>query len=337
MTVAQDGCHVLGIDPELPAEQVAAVEDIGWSIDGIARCIEGFNRRQGSNPALLALTDEPGAERVHLIEPIGGVALEAVDEGATENIGRDVVEHEVADRIGHEMELAVAIVIRHLQVDILDRSLPSHHGEGVLLVLVLVDICRIKVSDAPRRIDARVRIAGSASEASGVDHLSRIIGDLISLRRDAGERDEPCRIVEQRRGVGEQPAKLGMVVRGVDITGRALEAEIVAKIPSGDEILGVTRHAAVFEARRDLAVAAAIDADTAPRERRAGLRGDVENAGRMKPVLGRKRTGNQRKFREQTGIEELAETGDSVGHLDSVDTVLHIRVIVADVKVAGSR
>ena len=54
----------------------------------------------------------------------------------------------------------------------------------------------------------------------------------------------------------------------------------------------------------------------------------------MQAVLGGQRAGDQRKTREQAGIKELREAGNTVRHLDAVDTVLHVGVIVADVKVA---
>ena len=150
-------------------------------------------RRQGLEPRLLARCIEPRAERVHIVDVIGTVALNAVEEGAAEDVGRDAVEQQVADRIGHEMQLAVARIIGKLHVDIVDGSLPGEHAVGVLLVLVLLDVLRIEVADA------KGRHAGKRPGHRIVDErLPRIGGNLVSAHGQTGERAHPGLRIEQR-------------------------------------------------------------------------------------------------------------------------------------------
>ena len=69
--------------------------------------------------------------------------------------------------------------------------------------------------------------------------------------------------IEQRRGVAEEIALVGVVVDRIVAGGRILDAEIAGEAAAGDEIFRVAGPAAVFEARREGAEAAAVDADAA--------------------------------------------------------------------------
>ena len=71
------------------------------------------------------LHDEAGAHRMGVVEAVGAVALDAVDEGAAIDVRRDAVEDQVADRVGHEMDAAVAGEIGELEIEVVDRFLQA--------------------------------------------------------------------------------------------------------------------------------------------------------------------------------------------------------------------
>ena len=70
-------------------------------------------------------------------------------------------------------------------------------------------------------------------------------------------------LVDHGRRVAEEIALLGAIVDRVAAGGRIFDAEVAGEAAAGEEIFRGCRPAAVFEARRDRAEAAAIDADAA--------------------------------------------------------------------------
>lgn len=73
-------------------------------------------------------------------ELISAVSLQAIGETAAVDVGRNAVEHEIADRVRNEMQRAIAGKGRQLQVQPVDRSLHCDHAEGVFLRLVLIEV-----------------------------------------------------------------------------------------------------------------------------------------------------------------------------------------------------
>src|SRR5882672_10483085 len=125
-----------------------------------------------------------------------------------------------------------------------------------------------------------------------------------------------------------------MAVNGVEGTGWILKAEAGAEIASSGEILGIALDPAIFEARRNGLSAAAIKADAATCQCRPALGGDVDDAGRMQAILGRQRAGDQPHAADEGALENLRETRNAVGQQDSVDPILNIGVLIADMKIA---
>ena len=152
----------------------------------------------------------------------------------------------------------------------------------------------------------------------------------------AGNRAYSGRIVEKRVGVAKKPAPGVEVVNGAGGGDRVLEAEDVLVFAAGKEIFGIAGLAAIFERRCYRAAAAAIDPDGAL----LGIcgevfRGDVEDGGVMKPVLGRKRACNERHASDEARFEILGEPGDAIGKNNAVDAELHIGMLVAHVIIAA--
>src|SRR5579864_5014732 len=128
-----------------------------------------------------------------------------------------------------------------------------------------------------------------------------------------------------------------MVVRGVKAGSRVLEAKAGAQVAAGHEVVGLAGHAAIFEAVRDRLPAAAVNADAATGKRGAVLGGDLDDTRGLQAVLGRQGTRDYRQSADKAGFENLPETGHAFRQQDSVDTILDVTVLVADVIVARSR
>src|SRR5580704_186489 len=98
-----------------------------------------------------------------------------------------------------------------------------------------------------------------------------------------------------------------MVVRGVKVGGRVLDAEAGARIAAGDEIVGLASDAAIFEAVRERLPAAAVDADTATGKRGAALGRDLDDARGLQAILGGQSTGDHRQSADKAGFDDLPE------------------------------
>ena len=126
-------------------------------------------------------------------------------------------------------------------------------------------------------------------------------------------------------------------MNGVEGRYGILKAEAGAEIAAGDEIFGISLDPAIFEAGRDGLTAAAVDADAAAGKRRSALGSDVDDAGRMQAILRRQRAGEQLHVADEGRLENLREAGNAIGQQNSVDPVLNVAVLVADVKIALAR
>ncbi len=116
---------------------------------------------------------------------------------------------------------------------------------------------------------------------------------------------------------------------------RIFDSQITSEIASGHEILGLPDGAAIFERRRDGAVAAAIDADAAGVVESVRLGLDVQYARSAQAILRGQCAGQQGKAADDAGIEDLPEGADAVGEHDAVDAVLQIAMLVAHVQFAA--
>ena len=105
------------------------------------------------------------------------------EERAPEDIGCDVILEEIANRIGHEVQIAVARIVRELRIEIAFGFLLGNDPVGILLVLPLIDVGRIESAFA----EGRVRPTSSwappdgwaTEEVSYVARLPRIVRNLV--------------------------------------------------------------------------------------------------------------------------------------------------------------
>ncbi len=257
-----------------------------------------------------------------IADPPCGIFLDAIDDALTIDVGRHAVEDEVSDRIWQEVQLAGAVEVGQLEVDVLGRFLVGDDIELVELVLMLIERCRIEIGH-PERREAR--------------RLPRIVGDLIGAVRDPADEAQAAGRIEHGRQIEEALFLRRAVVNGVMRGGRIFYSEIAAEITPRDEILCLPDRPAIFEAWRNGAVAAAVNADAAGIVERVRSGLDVENAGRAQAILRGQRARQQRQIADDAGIEDLSEGADAVGQHDAVDPILKIAVLVADMQFAAGR
>ena len=326
---AQAGIHrqlvgdlpfVLDVDAGDPSELRTIVGYGERRVDRIAERIERQHRRDIAVLRAFAGDRETRPQRMRVGELIGAVALQAVGEAAAVDVRSNAVEHKIADRVGDEVQRAVAGEGGELEVQPVDGFLQRQHAEGILLGLVLIEHRRVEIADAEGREPRR---------------LARIVRDLESARGVAEDRAHARLRIEHRRGVAEKVALIGAIVDRTIAVGRVFDAEIAGEAAAVEEIFGVAAAPAVFEARRQGAETAAVNADAAALlQRIAALGLDVDDAGGAQAELRRQRAGDQRQAADETGIEHVTEAGNAIGQNDAVDPVLHVGVLVAHVDVA---
>src|ERR1700691_6176720 len=127
-------------------------------------------------------------------------------------------------------------------------------------------------------------------------------------------------------------ALLRVVVDGVVIGRRRLDAAAVLQVIAGQVIIVARGRAAIFDARLHRVVAAAIDAGRAAGRETAALGLDIDHAGGAQPVLRRQGAGDQLDRAGEPCTEALAEEADAFRQQYAVDAVLHVGVLVADVE-----
>ena len=255
-----------------------------------------------------------------LVEAIGDVGGDAVGYIGAEHVRGHAIEDDIADRVGDEVNAAVAREIGELHVGAIDRALQRGDPEIALLELILVEGRGIEGGDA---VGGEVR------------HLAGGVGYLVAAVCGAGDESEPRVRIEQGRDIAEAPLLRGMIMNRVPVRRRIFQPDIALEETSGDKVLRLSDGAAVFDARRERTPAAAVDADVSRIVEGVAARPDIENAGRAQAELRRQGSGNQRYVADQRGIEEGAEAADAVRKHDAVDAGLHIGMLVADVEIAA--
>src|ERR1700691_2021287 len=127
-------------------------------------------------------------------------------------------------------------------------------------------------------------------------------------------------------------ALLRVVVDGVVIGRRRLDAAAVLQVIAGQVIIVARGRPAIFDARLHRVVAAAVDAGRAAGREAAALGLDIDHAGCAQPVLRRQGAGDQLDRTGEPCAEALAEEADAFRQQYAVDAVLHVGVLVADVE-----
>jgi hypothetical protein len=311
---------VLQVGAEQPPGLGARIEHGERRIDRRARGIERQQRGRIVDQRALGADGKSEPQGVGIADAIGGILLDAVDMAATVDVGSDAVEHEIADRIGQEVQLAVAVEIGDLGVEPFGRFLIGQHVELIEFGLPFVELRRVEAGNTEGREGRR---------------LSGIVRNLIGAVRCAADEGQAAGGIDHRGKVRKTLFLVGMIVDRRVGRRRIFDSDIAAKIPSRDEILRLSGGPAIFETRGDRAVAAAVDADAAGIVEGVRLGLDVQHARGALAILRRQRAGNQGEAADDAGVEDLPEAADAVRQHDAVDAVLQIGVFVADVQFAA--
>ena len=240
------------LDRELPGQSVLVLDidaadhtglalrvvDAERRVDRVAGGVCRQHRRIVDCLRTLDIAGEPEPHRLALVETQGGIALQTVDEARPRDVRGDAVEDEIADRVGHEMQGAVALEVGDLTIERTDRLLQRKHVEDRALDLVLVQQRRVEVGRAEGR-ELR-RKAGR-------------IRDLVLRDGRAGQEREPRAIVERGRGVGEVAALPRPIMDRVVGGGGVLDPKLVGDEATGEEIVPASRNARGLDRRNDRA------------------------------------------------------------------------------------
>src|SRR6202158_4668260 len=240
---------VLKISAKQPAGLRAGSDPSGWRIHRTAG--HGVESQYGGyigDQRALRTDGKSEAEGVGVADAPGGIFLDAIDKALTLDIRSHPVDNEVADRVRHEVQLAVAVKRGELEVDVIDRFLVGDDVELVELILMFVERCGIETRHAKGRV---------------VTRLPRIVGNLKRTVRYTAHECQAAGRIDHRRKV-EKSFFLRRAVVDCFICRRWIfDPQIAPEVAAGYVVLRLSDRAAVFETRRDRSVAAAIDAGAA--------------------------------------------------------------------------
>ena len=114
-----------------------------------------------------------------------------------------------------------------------------------------------------------------------------------------------------------------------------LDAQRVVVVAAVKVVVEFSIRAAVFKARTNRVITAAIHFRRAAVLKRAALGLDVNDARRAETVLRRQRAGNELHGVNETRIKFEAETGNAFRQQHVVDAILQVRVFAANVQAIG--
>ena len=327
--------------------EIAGRRDV---VGDVERCIDrrstdhGLEQRSIADKGLFAAEEKTGADGVRRIDLIRAVCLDAIGKGLAHDVRGDAVDQQIAEWVGRVMQTVIAREIGNLPVEAVDRSLQRQHAVLRVLELVLVEHRRVERGHAERARDTAVQ----------PDRLPRTIGNLKRACRGSRDQAEPRIGVDERRHIGEAFLLLREVVDRAVGWERIFEAFLGLQITADEEVLdagkairtgqsagsgsrsyrrtGAAERAAVLDRRGERSLTAAVKADLTAVVEDVGAGGDVDEADGSQAVFGRQRAHDQRHAADPAGVENAAEAGQAVGQHDPVDTVLHVGMVVADVK-----
>ena len=173
-----------------------------------------------------SLTAKPARSVCRSLTMIGRIELRAVEQAFAGHVGCHIVEHQVAEDIGNEIDLGVARIERELRVAVGALLLPGRDIGDVGVVFILVEQGGIEI----RRTEISER------------HLIGVAGYLegaVGRRRDHAK---ARRFIEQGRGVAEELALLRVIVNGIGARRRILKSEGIPIAACGDEVFACCRR-----------------------------------------------------------------------------------------------
>ncbi len=308
---------------------IAIVEPLG-SAGLVAGGIDRNHGGIGGLGRTLGVELPSAPDGVGIIDDVTGVELGSVGhDTAVQASGLTVEEEITAIRVGTEVGGAVTVEERELETEIVDRLLIGQNFETVLLALIFVQVLRVEGTDAGNRVGSAIGLQRRG--------LVGVIRNLVLVIGFSGDQADAAGVVDDVGEVGETPVLVGAIVNGIVARGRVLDALSGLEIAAREVVVPLSLGTAVFEARMNGAVTAAVEVDVSPRIDRPVLGLDIEHARLPETVLGRQRAGDERDTLGKTRVELAAEAGDAFRDQDVVDPVLHVGVIVPDVKASRGR
>ena len=306
----------------------------------------GLDQRCIADKGLFTAEEKAGADGVRRIDFVRAVGLDAVGVGLAHDVRGDAVDQQIAKRVRREMQTVIAGEISNLPVKAVDRPLQRQHAVLRILVLVLVEAGGIEIGDP---VGARDR--GIASKA---DRLAGNVGNLKRTGGRARDQTEPRIGVDERRHIGEAFLLLREVMDRAVGRGRILDAFLGLQVTPDEEVLdaweairtgqsagsrsrscrrtGAAERAAVLDRRRERSLTTAVKADLTAVVENVGAGRDIDQADGSQAVFGRERAHDQGDAADPAGVENAAEAGQAVGQHHAIDAILHVGMIVADVK-----
>ena len=191
---------VLNVGAEQPSQFRARIGDAERRIVGIAVAIDRQNDRGIVDIGLFAGDRETSAQCMRIVQLVRPVSLDSLRNAAPIDIRSHPVEHQIADRVGHEVDAAVASERGKLQIESIDRLLQGKNAEMILLDLVFIQQRRIEIRDA---------------EGGEGRRLAGIVRNLVAAGRRAADEGQAGILVDQRRQIDEALVLLRPVVNGV--------------------------------------------------------------------------------------------------------------------------
>ena len=170
---------MLNVAANIPAGFRIEVRDReGRRRDGAGDGIDRQNSGRVGDVGPFGGDREAGAQLMGVVNPVGAIELRSIEIAFARHIRGHVVEHQIAEDIGNEMDAGVTLKHGELRVEIVDLRLQGEH---------VVDVCVDFVF-----VERRGRINSGAKIAER--RLTRIVRDLKFARGGAGNKAQARRI-----------------------------------------------------------------------------------------------------------------------------------------------
>src|SRR5580698_5570708 len=244
---------VLRVQAFQPLRLVAVVGDGDrYVADLIAGRIEGNDLGTGGALRVVRLQKYATAERVVITQLVCRIRLQGVGDVLLVGVLRLAVEQNVTENVRGEGQAGIARRGGGLNVQRALGVLPTRHQEMIQLALTLLEP-RAGIGCAAIYFERRPVGVGNARLETCP------IRDLELPGGGAQCRTQSILLVENVFQVGEAVILRGVVVDGIRTAVRRLDAQVTAQKITRHEVIQIAGRAAVVEARRHLAVAAAVN------------------------------------------------------------------------------
>ncbi len=260
---------------------------------------------------------------MRVIDGITRIGLRAAGINVAIDLARHSVEEEITGLVRPEVDFAVSAEAGHLQVQVAGRLLVGDHSVIILLGLLFVEHRRIEASRHPLIAAGR----RSGGQARRIRKLKIIVGATQ-------HRADPARVIQHVGQIRKSLELIGVIVNWPRAGRRILDANAIVVEATVHEVVQLALGAAIFEARPERVVGAAVHRCFAALIERPALGVDIDHTGGAKAVLGRQRSGDEVQIVHETRVQFLAEAGDALGQKHVIDPILQISVLTPYVQLA---